>query len=657
MITWLPASVSFIERTTIWSPTCWKLFTSHLFNAINSIGNAFESLIIAAIENCPHIWILLLGSVGVVSGFIVFYWPRLQLPDSPDFKLFESTHPFEVYDTRYRQQFWFEKVYTDTETFKMPIRFVWGIRPIDNGNYLDPAAHGELLLDDRFNVSAIESQQWLLEFCRDFRRQSFYQFGIGSGGGMAAMMPNCFIENFIRTMDRRCLDPMSNIDRTPCCETATFPYAPHIFDECLPKIISILYESPRYVFIPGIAGPKFGRDTIHVDRRNSTVKRPPPIVRALVVEYDSSQQYTMAYGELEYFQASVQRWFDERMRTAPPGMQNAWFTSELAFFDLQATLSRDTMNAIAIAMAVSFLVLAIVTFNVLISLFAIVTVSLTICTTIAILVLMNWKLNVLESISVSTAIGLTIDFSLHYGNYYRLCPERERGAATRYSLQRMIGPTAMAALTTGAAGAFMLPSRVLAYIQIGKFLVIVMAISWIFSTLFLMSLLQQFGPQNDFGQFRWPVRWRRRREHKRRDDEGGGGAGGGGGIDKMSADDCRRLSRGAATEKLLSGSSSGAGDMLGAAIGLVSTTPAESHELSSLTSNSIVKPISALEARPINFDRAFKSRFSMSSYRKRNNDGDDEDDDDDVDNSPTSASAITEVMPDDCDIEHLDLEY
>lgn len=629
-----------VERTTLWSRTCLKVTTNSVFAAINYIGTAFETMVIGAIESVPQLWILLLGFIGVGSSVIVFYWPRIQLPDSPDFKLFESTHPFEVYDTQYRQQFWFEKVYTDTETFKMPIRFVWGVRPLDNGDYLDPSAHGELMLDDRFNLSAIASQEWLLEFCRDFRRQSFYAVN----GGAAAMLPNCFIENFIRTMDRRCLDPMSDIDRTPCCETAIFPYAPHIFDECLPQIISMLYESPRYVFVPGIAGPKFGRDTIHfaadaaAATENSTKRSlPPPIVRALVVEYESSQPYTMAYRELEYFQASVQRWLDEQMRTAPPGMQNAWFTSELTFFDLQATLSADTMNAIAIAMAVSFFVLLAVTLNVLISLFAIVTVTLTICTTIAILVLMNWKLNVLESISVSTAIGLTIDFSLHYGNYYRLCPDQERATATRYSLQRMIGPTAMAAITTGAAGAFMLPSRVLAYIQIGKFLVIVMAVSWTFSTMFLMSALRMFGPQGGFGQFQWPVRWRRqqrRERQKRRDTESSG---------DNKIHNGRLICHGAAaTEKLLSASSSGAGDIMAAAATIAA---AESHELSSLTTNSIVKPISALEARPLNFDRAFKSHFSMSAYRKRN---------DDVDNSPTSASAITEVMPDDCDIGHLD---
>lgn len=49
---------------------------------------------------------------GVFSGIVVFYKPKLQLPDSPDFKLFVGSHPFEVYDTKFKNNFWFEKAYT-----------------------------------------------------------------------------------------------------------------------------------------------------------------------------------------------------------------------------------------------------------------------------------------------------------------------------------------------------------------------------------------------------------------------------------------------------------------------------------------------------------------------------------------------------------------
>lgn len=87
----------------------------------------------------------------------------------------------------------------------------------------------------------------------------------------------------------------------------------------------------------------------------------------------------------------------------------------------------------------------------------------------------------------------------------RMCADNEsRVSCVTYALQMTSGPCLMAALTTAAAGALMLPSSVLAYIQIGVFLVVVMAVSWVYSTYFLMGLLSVVGPQSNFGQLSYP---------------------------------------------------------------------------------------------------------------------------------------------------------
>lgn len=86
-----------------------------------------------------------------------------------------------------------------------------------------------------------------------------------------------------------------------------------------------------------------------------------------------------------------------------------------------------------------------------------------------------------------------------------MCPDNEsRESSVMYALSMMSGPTMMAALTTGAAGAFMLPSSVLAYIQIGVFLIVVMLVSWVYSTYFLMAILCVAGPERNFGQMSYP---------------------------------------------------------------------------------------------------------------------------------------------------------
>ena len=148
--------------------------------------------------------------------------------------------------------------------------------------------------------------------------------------------------------------------------------------------------------------------------------------------------------------------------------------------------------------------------------------------------------------------GLAVDFTLHYGVSYRASDAKSRLDRVKCALDQMAGPSLMAAVTTGAAGAFMLPSRVLAYIQIGNFLLLVMGISWAYATFFLCPLLAIAGPSAGFAQFHYPsvrkVLTRFRNVHK--DDRVG--------IDRPNSEGDRRRAgrvRGILSESTLSTSS------------------------------------------------------------------------------------------------------
>lgn len=111
MMTWLPASVSLAERLPC-SLLCAKFCYTRLhksLKAMRAFGERLEKVILRLIMCVPWLWIGLFGGVGLLSAVIVFYWPGLQLPNSPDFKLFVSSHPFEVYESQYKNKFWFEK--------------------------------------------------------------------------------------------------------------------------------------------------------------------------------------------------------------------------------------------------------------------------------------------------------------------------------------------------------------------------------------------------------------------------------------------------------------------------------------------------------------------------------------------------------------------
>lgn len=113
MITWLPAAVSIAERITCFShdhifKKCFRKLNLPL-QSLSQLGHTVEEAIISLVLNYSKLLIIILGTVGVLSGVAVLYYPKLQLPDSPDFKLFVSNHPFEVYDAVYKDYFWFDK--------------------------------------------------------------------------------------------------------------------------------------------------------------------------------------------------------------------------------------------------------------------------------------------------------------------------------------------------------------------------------------------------------------------------------------------------------------------------------------------------------------------------------------------------------------------
>ncbi|XP_012258366.2 protein dispatched [Athalia rosae] len=504
MVTWLPASVVISEHChfTILSPANFMVRKIYrpLRIFIGKIANDFGKVLSRIAIELRWVWLVILGSTAVAASFIVFRYPGLQLPDSPEFQLFDSSHLFEKYDLVFSQRFWFEKVEMGDGGEVLPLRFVWGVKPVDNGNYLDPRSRGTLEWDESFDVSSQKAQLWLLQFCRGLRAQPFYRSTLGP------LLPNCFIESLRSFMQRRCVDPIDpRINRAPCCESSVFPYPPSVLERCAAEANADLYRTPSQLWggeSSTSAGLKFLKEEIRLNANDT--KLPQPKIRALIVEYDSTYTYSLSFAEMDHFYRQVESWMKEQLLNAPTGMRGGWFISRLEFYELQRTLYEGTLCAMGVSMGLALIVLALVTLNPLVSLYAIIAIGAAIVVTVACLVLLGWRLNVLESVAVSTAIGLTVDFSLHYGVSYRASASEERIDRVKMALDQMGGPTLMAAVTSGAAGAFMLPSQVLAYIQIGVFLLLVMGISWIYATLFLCPILAVIGPSHHFAQYQYP---------------------------------------------------------------------------------------------------------------------------------------------------------
>ncbi|XP_038077701.1 protein dispatched homolog 1-like [Patiria miniata] len=506
-VTWLPAVVTIYDHyfdgfsslrkdTREYRTYKWKhLWCTRIVCYVHKIKYAvsewsrifFDKILPCVVVKLRYMWLLTLSTLTLGGFILIFLNPKLQLPTLPEFQLFRSLHPFERYDFIYKDMFWFEKVNsTGSQGYAhLPLTIVWGIQPKDNGNPLDPDNHGTITFDETFNLALPDSQQWLMKFCARLRNHTFYFPTSG------LQFKNCFIENFKTWMQsRNCLDPETGESHRPCCQESAFPYSQDVFKTCLKEAVSVLYHEFPVAFSKYTPGPRFSG--------------PKDKIVAAIVEFDSTQTFTYSFEQIKSFWTRFDAWVNSEMKNAPPAMQHGWFTSFLDFYDLQDNLAHGTPIALGMSIIISTCVMFVTTQNLLISLYAILSISGTICVTIGALVLLGWQLNILESVILSVAVGLSVDFTVHYGVAYRIAPEKDRESRVVFSLGRMGSAITMAALTTFVAGALMMPSAILSYTQMGTFLMLIMSISWVFSTFYFQSLCRTIGPEGSLGQFLLP---------------------------------------------------------------------------------------------------------------------------------------------------------
>ncbi|XP_028858774.1 protein dispatched homolog 1 isoform X2 [Denticeps clupeoides] len=501
MVTWLPAVVVLHERYLLnlfpcfRSPhprpysttTFWTLFCQRANKCLFSMSEAsrifFEKVLPWIVIKLRYLWLFWFLALTVGGAYVVCVNPKMKLPslELSEFQVFRSSHPFERYDAEYKKLFMFERVHHG-EDLHMPITIIWGVIPVDNGDPLNPKNKGKLTLDTSFNIASPASQEWILHFCQKLRNQSFVFQSDEQD------FTSCFMETFKQWMDNQDCDEAPVY---PCCSQSTFPYKQDVFELCIKRAIMELDRSTIYHLDSKTPGPRFDiNDTI----------------RAIVLEFQSTYLFTLAYEKMHQFYREVDLWIQEELKNAPEGLSYGWFVSNLEFYDLQDSLSDGTLIAMALSVVVAFSVMLLTTWNVIISLYAIISIAGTIFVTVGSLVLLGWELNVLESVTISVAVGLSVDFAVHYGVAYRLAPEPDREGKVVFSLSRMGSAIAMAAITTFVAGVMMMPSTVLAYTQLGTFLMLIMCISWAFATFFFQCMCRCLGPQGTCGQIPLPKR-------------------------------------------------------------------------------------------------------------------------------------------------------
>lgn len=339
----------------------------------------------------------------------------------------------------------------------LPLTYVWGVVPSDNGELLDPNDNGTLVMDNTFNMSSYDSLVWMADFCETQRTNNY------------TLLQNkvCSLTLYLQSLTAPC-------NRYICCGHKNASLGN--FQRCFPPFMAELYAKTPTEDILGI--PYF-------DSSND--------VRAFTMTYITTWSFTTKYSDMKLFVDYVDQQLAVR-QVAPKEIQNVFASSVFFYFDTQRAFVKGVYQSAGISMIVAIGCMFLTTRSFLISLYSIFNIAQASITIVAILVLLGWKLYVLESLIISLAVGLTIDFVIHFGVAYNLSKEDTRGKRVLDVLNAVGCSASMAALTSFLAGVAMLPSTVYCYYQFGIFLMLCMVVSLAYSIFFFLPLCHWIGP-------------------------------------------------------------------------------------------------------------------------------------------------------------------
>ena len=452
------------------------------------------------IEKLWALWLLLFLGIGIGGIVAVFYSPKLKLPHSKEIQLFPDSQVIERWGQELRTNFPYVIDADNKQLEEISIQFVWGIKPKDNGNVYDTDAKMTLVQDKSFNLTSVDSQKWMKDFCHDLKQQPFIDPRYREDN----IAYPCLFSLYESMLSNACSGTTLKVHMigqddlllSPCCERGvrTFPTNASKLETCLP-------------ILAGVALKNFEREgKLHRVLGQILFNSENNVPTGFLINIRTTKPFSTSYEEMEGYVGMFEDYFNTWLNKAPSGLRNGYVTSihYFTFYDLQKSIAKGTYYSIILSLSVAFVVMLLTSLNVLITVYALLTITLAIAATIACLVFMGWELNIIESVTISLAVGLSIDFTIHYGVAYRLSSEKYQKARVRESFARVGSAVVMAGLTTFLAGSAMMPSHIMGYRELGIFLMLVMTFSWLFATFFFQSLCRLAGPRGTFCQIPLP---------------------------------------------------------------------------------------------------------------------------------------------------------
>ena len=164
---------------------------------------------------------------------------------------------------------------------------------------------------------------------------------------------------------------------------------------------------------------------------------------------------------------------------------------------------RAAAENISISLALAFVVMLIATGNWIVTAVAFVSLLCVVSVTLALMALAGWEVNVIESIDISIAGGMAVDYVLHMAHAYNHQPPSwTREDRVKSAMGEMGVSVLSGMLTTFGACCALFACQLLWFRRFGIFITMLIMSSFFVSTFAMMPALVLCGPTGGKGDLR-----------------------------------------------------------------------------------------------------------------------------------------------------------
>uniref|UniRef100_A0A0R3RIZ9 SSD domain-containing protein n=1 Tax=Elaeophora elaphi TaxID=1147741 RepID=A0A0R3RIZ9_9BILA len=346
----------------------WRM-KSRITQLWHSVATSFDivfSRLIPQIVYIIRIPLTLLTLIAfVVSIYAIVKTPGIRLPERNSIQFLRSNHPYEWFDENAATMFDF----SIGRRPKMSIISVWGIKPTTSGSSLIPKEKGSLNVDigfaDNLSNNLLEFQISIAQTCQP-SNQSKCGAKIMRKSFSGDMLSRCFLQ---------------------------FGHA-----TTLPVFKQWQQENGD--------GPIFDKSG--------------DFLAYFLLTY-SKYNLSTVFKEMKPFFDFMRSVKVEQREIFKFGQPLILTTTHIAkLYDLLERILNGTALSVFISLMVSMTVIVFITFDVTLSLLAIICISTVVTVTIAVVLWAGWTVNVVEATIIVLTIGMSFDYCLHFAIGFRL---------------------------------------------------------------------------------------------------------------------------------------------------------------------------------------------------------------------------------------------